>query len=181
MYAPMIRNGKVIGVLHADSFSVTEGFSKPELDILSVIASVLALSFQPMGNEYAVPSVFISYSHKDSEFANKLKGDLRRNSISVWIDERLRAADEAWLKQLGIAIRGQRYFLFLMTPECIESEYCQWELKIALELKKIIIPLLVDGKASAPEAIADLQHIDFTSNYEKSLNLLAQTIHRDLG
>jgi hypothetical protein len=181
MYAPMIRNGNVVGVLHADSFLLIEGFSKSELDMLSVIASVLALSFQPTGSEYAIPSVFISYSHKDSEFANKLKGDLRRNGISVWIDERLRVADAAWRKQLEIAIRGQRYFLFLMTPECIKSEYCQWELKTAHELKKTIIPLLMDGKASAPGTIADLQHIDFTGNYEKGLSLLTQAIYRDLG
>jgi hypothetical protein len=179
MYAPMIRNGKVVGVLHADSLSLIEGFSKSELDIFSVIASILGMSFQAAGDEYAVPSVFISYSHKDAEFANTLKGDLRRNGISVWIDERLRAADDAWRKQLEIAIQGQRYFLFLMTLDSIASEYCQWELKIAHDLEKTIVPLLIDGTIAAPKTIADLQHIDFTNNYDKGLNLLSQTIHRD--
>ena len=94
MYAPMIRNGLVMGVLHVDSTSLIEGFAKSELDTLSVIASVLALSLKSTTNEHVTPSVFISYSHKDSRFANKLKGDLRRNGISVWIDERLQAADE---------------------------------------------------------------------------------------
>ena len=178
MYAPMIRNGKVIGVLHADSTSLKNGFAKPELDTLSVIASILALALQPTINEPAVPSVFISYSHKDSKLANDLKGDLRRSGISVWIDERLQAADEAWLKQLEIAIREQQYFLFLMTPDSVESEYCQWELNTALSLKKVIIPLMVK-KTDAPKTIASLQHIDFSKDYGNGLNLLIQTIRRE--
>ena len=83
MYAPMIRNGRVIGLLHVDSTSLIEGFTKPELDLLTVIASVLALSLKPDAGEQILPSAFISYSHKDSAIANKIKGDLRRNGISV--------------------------------------------------------------------------------------------------
>ena len=177
MYAPMVRNGLVTGVLHADSTSLIEGFAKSELDTLSVIASVLALSIKSTTNGHVTPSVFISYSHKDSKFANKLKGDLRRHGISVWIDERLQAADEAWLKQLAIAIREQRYFLFIMTPSSVSSEYCQWELTTAQSLKKTIIPVMVK-KTDIPLTITSMQYIDFSKFYNKGLNVLVETIHR---
>ncbi len=175
MYAPMIRNGKVIGVLHADSSSLKKGFARSELDTLSVIASILALALQSTISEPAVPSVFISYSHKDSKLANNLKGDLRRSGVSVWIDERLQAADEAWLKQLEVAIREQQYFLFLVTPDCVASKYCQWELDTAQSLKKSIVPLMLK-KTNVPKTIVDLQRIDFSKDYDKGLNLLVQTI-----
>lgn len=177
MYTPIIRNGKVIGVLHADSKSLIEGFAKSELDLLSVIASVLALSLNPTENERVPPSVFISYSHKDSKLANKLKGDLRRNGISVWIDERLQAADEAWLHQLAVAIQEQRYFLFLMTASSVSSEYCQWELNTAHTLQKTIIPVMIK-KSEVPLTIRSLQYIDLRKHYDDGLNLLIQTIRR---
>jgi hypothetical protein len=177
MYAPMIRNGRVIGVVHVDSTSLIEGFTKSELDMVSVIASTLALSLQPGVGEQVVPSVFISYSHKDSRIANKIKGDLRRNGISVWIDERLKAADKAWLKQLEIAIREQQYFLFLMTPNCIESKSCQWELKTAKRLKKNIVPLLIE-KTEVPASISKLEYIDFCEGYDKGWVILLETVQR---
>jgi hypothetical protein len=168
MYAPMIRNGGVIGLLHVDSTSLIEGFTKSELDMLSVIASVLALSLKSDANEQVVPSVFISYSHEDSAIANKIKGDLRRNGISVWIDERIKPGDDAWLKQLAIAIREQHYFLFLMTRDSVSSEYCQWELDTAQSLKKTIIPVMIE-QADVPITIKRLQYIDFRESYKDRL------------
>ena len=177
MYAPMIRNGKVIGVLHADSTKHMQGFTRPELNLFSVIANVLALSVKQLGSdEPGTPSVFISYAHADSQIANKIKGDLRRNGISVWIDERLKAGDEAWQKQLEIAIREQHNFLFLMTSKSVSSEYCQWELKTAQDMnKKIISVMLADG-IEIPKSISDKQYINFTSDYGKGLSSLVETI-----
>ncbi|MFT3894892.1 MAG: TIR domain-containing protein [Anaerolineales bacterium] len=177
MYAPMIRNGKVIGVLHADSTKQIQGFTKSELDILSVIANVLALSIKQVANdEQKIPSVFISYAHVDSQNANKIKGDLRRNGISVWIDERLKAGDLAWQQQLEIAIREQHNFLFLMTPSCVSSPYCQWELEKAQVLNKRIIPVLLANGTEVPQSIIDKQYINFTNDYSKGITALVDTI-----
>jgi hypothetical protein len=176
MYVPMIKNWKVIGVLHADSTSLIEGFIKSELDVLSVIALVLASSIDRSDDGPAVPSVFVSYAHVDSALANKIKGDLRRNGVSVWIDERLKAGDLAWRKQLEIAIREQQNFLFLMTPKCVSSEYCQWELKTAQELKKRIIPVLLAEETDVPESILEMQYIDFSKDYNRGMNSLVQVI-----
>ncbi|HLO32068.1 MAG TPA: TIR domain-containing protein [Anaerolineales bacterium] len=178
MYTPMVRNGKVVGVLHVDSTSLIEGFSRSELDMLNVIASILALALSSKSptDEPTIPSVFISYSHEDAQFANKLKGDLRRNGISVWIDERLKPAEETWLDQLTIAIREQRYFLFLMSERSISSEYCQWELNMAQSFERNIIPILLE-KIDLPPSLAPLQYIDFSSDARKGLDLLTETIH----
>ena len=177
MYVPMIKDRNVIGVLHVDSKSRIDGFTKPELDTLSVIANILALSIKSTLTEQVVPSVFISYSHKNTNFAKKLKGDLRRNGISVWIDERLKAADEAWLKQLAVAIQKQDYFLYLITPDSEVSKYCEWELNTAQSFNKTIVPLMVKN-AVMPITISGLQFIDFRQGYTDGLSMLLQTIHR---
>lgn len=175
MYAPMIRNGNVIGILHVDSISLVEGFTKSELDTLSVIASVLALALKPGADEQKVPSVFISYAHKDSAIANKIKGDLRRHGISVWIDERLKPGDEAWKKQLAVAIQEQPCLAFLMTKKSVSSEYCQWELDTARRWKKIILPVMVEA-ADVPGPIQRLQYIDLRDNYADGLARLVTAI-----
>jgi len=181
MYAPMIRNGKVIGVLHADSVKQIQGFTKSELDILSVIASVLALSIKQFNNdELKTSSVFISYAHADSPIANKIKGALRRNGISVWIDERLKAGDQAWQKQLEIAIREQNNFLFLMSPTSVSSEYCQWELTKAQGMNKRIISVMLTDGTKVPESIIDKQYINFINDYGKGLTSLVETICSDI-
>ena len=36
-----------------------------------------------------MPEVFVSYSHKDSEYAQRLADELRRYAIDVWIDDRI--------------------------------------------------------------------------------------------
>lgn len=177
MYAPMIRNGKVIGILHVDSTSLTRGFRKSEVDMLSVIASILALSLKASDPEQGIPSVFISYAHEDAAFANALKGDLRRSGISVWIDERLKAADVAWKKQLEVAIQKQDYLLFLMTPCSVASPYCQWEVDTAHVSNKDVIALMVED-TQVPPSILEKQYIDFREDYPKALNSLIETIRR---
>ncbi len=177
MYAPMIRNGRVTGILHVDSTSLTQGFRRSEVDMLSVIASILALSFKPDDPEQGIPSVFISYAHTDAAFANALKGDLRRSGISVWIDEQLRAGDVDWKKQLEIAIQKQHSLLFLMTPGSVASEFCQWEIGTALDSKKEVITLLVED-TQAPESILKKQYIDFRGDDPKAFNALIEAIHR---
>jgi hypothetical protein len=182
MYAPMLRSGKVIGVLHADSTKQIQGFTRSELELFSVIANVLALSIKQFNNdEPGTPSVFISYAHVDSQIANKIKGDLRRNGVSTWIDERLKAGDQAWQKQLEIAIREQHNFLFLMTPSSVASEYCLWELKTALELNKRIISVMLTAGTEVPKPIRDSQYINFTNDYSKGLISLVETICNSAG
>jgi hypothetical protein len=177
MYVPMIRNGKVIGVLHVDSTILSDGFTKAELDLLSVIASVIALSMKQSNNGPTTPSAFISYSHTDSLVANQIKKALRLNGISVWIDERLKAGDQAWHKQLEIAIREQNDFLYLMTPACVASDYCTWELKKAKEFKKRIIPVMLTAGTAVPKVIANQQYIDFSKDFNRGLLSLIQRIY----
>ncbi|HLO30833.1 MAG TPA: TIR domain-containing protein, partial [Anaerolineales bacterium] len=177
MYAPMLRNKQIVGVLHADSKSLIEGFSKMELDTLSVIATAIALALKPSKNEERIPSVFISYAHKDTRKVNKLKDDLRRNGISVWMDERLKVADEAWQKQLALAIQKQAFFLFVMTPNSISSKFCEWELHTALSLQKPIVPVMLK-KAAVPLVITTQQYIEFGKDYRKALGVLVQRLQQ---
>lgn len=34
-----------------------------------------------------MPKLFLSYSHHDREFAQRLAQDLRNNSVEIWLDQ----------------------------------------------------------------------------------------------
>ncbi len=46
----------------------------------------------------SMPFIFISYSHKDSEYANRLADSLVAKGLDVWIDERIDYG-ETWSRQ----------------------------------------------------------------------------------
>lgn len=116
-------------------------------------------------------NVFISYGHTDnSEDGNKcmriayrLKNDLENcGKYNVFFDEDvLRVGD--WEKQITNGIEMADYFLFLVSKKSTSLEgYCLNELSRACELKKVIIPVLLDD-SFVPLSITRLQRIFFNS------------------
>jgi sulfatase-modifying factor enzyme 1/TIR domain-containing protein len=53
-------------------------------------------------------------------------------------------------------------FLYALSPESVESEWCQWEFDQAVRMGKAIIPVLLQGKTKLPEVLARYQYADFS-------------------
>lgn len=88
--------------------------------------------------------IFISYSKQNLEYARKLSAHLRALGFDVWIDEVIEPGDD-WWRNIRKAIRECAAFVLIMTPEAEESHWVSLELVHALEYKKPIFPLLLDG------------------------------------
>ena len=73
-FTPLLSGGEAVGVIHVDSTSSLEIFSRKDLELLSVIANTMgpALAGSTKGILPRIPSIFISYSHEDKEFINHL-------------------------------------------------------------------------------------------------------------
>ena len=91
--------------------------------------------------------VFISYSSKNRDYANKLADKLRREGFEVWIDARIQSGDD-WWKSIMSALRSCAAFIVLMTPDSEGSDWVQREVTIADSLKKPAFPLLLDGSGN---------------------------------
>ncbi|NEP61831.1 MAG: TIR domain-containing protein, partial [Symploca sp. SIO2G7] len=67
--------------------------------------------------------------------------------------------------------------VYLLSPESINSTYCQQELDLALSLNKRIIPVLVRTTEPnlIPEVLRDLQYIDLTDNVREEDYLLDES------
>lgn len=94
------------------------------------------------------PYAFLSYSHKNQGLASQFAAFLAYEEIPPWIDNRLDFG-ETWENEIFSRIAGCRVFLILMSPESESSEFVQREIAAALQLKKMIIPILVGGKPFA--------------------------------
>ena len=177
IYAPMLSNGQVIGVIQVDSPSSGTSFSKKDLDLLSVIANIIGAAIKASGTNDLpkLPSVFLSYAHEDRSFVNRLAADLRRRGIKIYLDERLRSG-EGWRKQLAIAIENTDAFVLVMSPSSVTSQYVEWELDTAQALNKKIYPLM-NEHSDLPKSIISLHYLRIDESYENGIDELTQQLY----
>ena len=89
--------------------------------------------------------IFISYSHKDSKYVEKLEQKLIEEGFNVWIDHRIDYGDE-WLKVIQKYLDECDAFIVVMSKNSFESEMVQNEVTRAREKKKNIYPILLNGE-----------------------------------
>src|SRR6185295_214098 len=105
--------------------------------------------------------LFISYAHVDKHQVSELVDVLREAAYDPWFDHKLMPGQN-WKVELLSAIQLCDAFLYALTPESVQSEWCQWEFSEAVKMGKPVIPVLLQAKTKLPEAINHYQYADFT-------------------
>ena len=121
--------------------------------------------------------LFISYSHRDSPFVNKLVADLKARledcDIDIWIDTAKIHAGASIVSGINEGLRGADYYLLVLSNSSVESRWVTEELDAAI-VKGIekggtfVLPLLIESCA-VPPLLAAKKHIDFRSSYDSRL------------
>jgi len=88
--------------------------------------------------------IFISYSHKDTDYAHGLADNLKNMGFDVWIDERLDYGSQ-WPQEIQKQLDACDAFILIMSPRSFASEWVQSELQRAKRKLKPIFPLLLEG------------------------------------
>jgi len=117
--------------------------------------------------------VFISYSRKDINFARRLAGDLEKAGFDVWWDiSDLKGGDD-WVRNIPTAIESSQYFVVLLSPDSIQSEWVTKEYTYAIYRRLKIIPAMIK-QCNIPFALNTINYVNFTTDdYETGLkNLL---------
>lgn len=130
--------------------------------------------------------VFLSYAISNREIAQKIRSSLLREAFTVWInttDIQTGADFENAIKQ---GIEETDTIVYLLSPDSLESYYCQIEIDYALSLNKRIVPILVSpvDPQQLPTALRNLQYIDLTDNlietdYLHDENQLLRVLRQD--
>jgi formylglycine-generating enzyme required for sulfatase activity len=90
-------------------------------------------------------TVFISYSHKDSDYAHRLAEQLEQKGFSVWIDDRIDYGTQ-WPRVIQEHLDDCSAFVVIMTPRSYQSDWVQNELSRAKRKGKKVFPLLLEGE-----------------------------------
>ncbi len=129
--------------------------------------------------------LFISYSHKDSEFVLNLVERLKNCGIDPWIDEEDIPKAVFWDDAMLLGVQRCQSFLFIISPDSIISKPCAKELSEALRLNKKIIPGLLrplEGNLEFLHPILQrLNWIRFDKNIDKAFGELIDLISSPSG
>lgn len=75
--------------------------------------------------------VFISYSRKDRGFVRKLHDALAKLNRDTWVDWEDIPLSAAWLQEIYAGIDAADNFVFVISPESVDSTTCQQEISRA--------------------------------------------------
>ena len=75
--------------------------------------------------------IFISYSRKDSGFAERLRDNLIKRSFEAKLDIHDIRPGEPWQERLSGLITLADSVVFCLSPNFIRSEHCDWEVNEA--------------------------------------------------
>lgn len=86
------------------------------------------------------PSIFLSYSQSDADFAKKVREVLSYLDVRIFTHEEL-SAGENWPERLKAEIKSADLVIALATPKALDSSWVLQELGAAWALKKPIIAI----------------------------------------
>src|SRR6478735_1410792 len=129
--------------------------------------------------------VFVSYSRRDSEFVRRLTEAVSdRGGRDVWLDTEGIQDGEVFPEVIKRAIEQSNTFLFVITPNAVNSAYCENEVEYARQMQKRILPVLREPvpDAELPAEIRDRNWIPFTEDaeFEQGMARLATALDTDL-
>lgn len=86
--------------------------------------------------------IFISYSRRDKAFVQQLFESMNKAERDVWVDWDDIPSASDWQKEINEGIEEAHTFIFVISPDSVNSPYCRQEVEYAAARKKRIIPIL---------------------------------------
>lgn len=133
------------------------------------------------------PSVFISYSHGDGAFAQRLRQSLHAQGVDLWIDVDELLPGDSLLDKIHAGISTATFFFVILSRASVTSRWVQHELKTAktLELRgegTRIVPIIAES-CDVPPYLVDKAYLDLsnTERFDDGITRLSRLIDEELG
>jgi WD40 repeat protein len=131
-----------------------------------------------------VPGVFISYSRSDKEFVARLHDALVERQYEVWIDWEDIPPSAEWFEEIRAGVDRADAFVYVISPESVDSKVCAQELGHAVAEHKRIIPVVrrdpdaakVPAEAAALNWIFVRDQDDFDAGVEQLVSAVEQDL-----
>ncbi len=127
-----------------------------------------------------MPTVFLSHTHCDKPFVERLASDLKHMGVNVWYDSWEIKVGESLTWRIEQGIGESRYLAVVLSPEALASEWVRRELgaglaKQAADRRVSLLPIRYRA-CDIPWLLRDRRYADFTTDYEDGLAQLAQAL-----
>jgi hypothetical protein len=106
------------------------------------------------------PSIFISYSHRDSQLVGPIVALLRASEAMVFRDAEQLKPGKRWRNQIAAAIADSKTVVVFWCHHACTSSEVENEYKTAIAQDKDVLPLLIDD-TPLPAQLSDFHYIDF--------------------
>ncbi len=127
-------------------------------------------------------AVFISYSHEDAGFVDKLAAHLIKAKAHVWVDRWELSVGDSLVRRIEEEIEKATALVVVLSRASVESEWCRKELTAGLvreleERKVLVLPLLVED-CQVPLFLRDKKYADFRTDFDAGLLLIREALAR---
>lgn len=138
----------------------------------------VAVRIQPvMATDRKYAQFFISYAREDKAFALALRRALASAGRLAWLDLKSIGALAPWRTEIAAAIDAADVFVFVISPDAVASAACRDELKLAVEGRKRLAPVVWrETDAKAVPAALSVPNWLFAGAGERSESLAARLI-----
>lgn len=106
------------------------------------------------------PTIFISYSHSEAEWARSFAEELQKRGVSPWFDRWIIPAGGNISDSAAQGLRESETLVIIWGPKSTESANLYFELGAAVALNKRVIPVV----SSRPEDVrlpVPLRHVQY--------------------
>ena len=139
-------------------------------------------SAAPRGESKA--TAFISYSRRDSGFADRLGVALRARGCDPFVDRNDIYPFEDWWRRIKRLIARADTVVFVLSPDAVASPVCLREVDFAASLNKRFAPIVyrpVDAD-TVPETLRRLNFVRFddAAEFEDKVDQLAEALSTDI-
>ena len=125
-------------------------------------------------------SVFVSYSHQDAEFADRLVRDLRYSDVPATYDKWILKVGDSIIDRIAEAVTTAASVVAIISSSSVESEWVRKELSLAMT-REIngrtvqVLPAVIDD-CDIPASISDKLFADFRRHYYSGLSQLLEVL-----
>lgn len=124
--------------------------------------------------------LFISYSHENKDFVDKLALQLVHRNVSIWLDRWELSIGDSVIEKVQEAVEGSSALLVILSKASVESSWCKKELTAGLlrelEEKRVVVMPVVLEDCKIPLFARDKLYADFTKNFDDGLNTILEGI-----
>jgi hypothetical protein len=126
--------------------------------------------------------IFISYSHKDKDFVDKLAQQLVIYHVRVWLDRWELNIGDSLLSKVQAAISGASALLVILSKASVSSPWCEKEINSGLlreleERRVLVLPVLVED-CVVPIFLRDKLYADFRTDFDSGLQTILEGVAR---